>query len=80
MERIVDGTIVAFASTRRGLDFFHTGILSWKQGHSNKKKEDLLLFHAARSAGKVIVEPLIDFLRRNRMRGIAFAAPLDKER
>lgn len=63
--RISDGSIVAFASTRAKLDFFHTGLVFNEDG--------LLLYHASRKAKKVIVEPLPDYLKRNRMRGIAFA-------
>ena len=63
--RISDGSIVAFASTRSKLDFFHTGLIFNEEG--------MLLYHASRKAKKVIAEPLTDYLKRNRMRGIAFA-------
>ena len=65
--RISDGSIVAFASTRSMLDFFHTGLIFNREG--------MLLYHASRKANKVIAEPLDDYLKRNRMRGIAFASP-----
>ena len=65
--RIFDGSIVAFASTRSKLDFFHTGLIFNREG--------MLLYHASRKANKVIAEPLDDYLKRNRMRGIAFASP-----
>ena len=65
--RISDGSIVAFASTRSRLDFFHTGLIFNAEG--------MLLYHASRKAKKVIAEPLDDYLKRNRMRGIAFASP-----
>jgi len=64
--RILDGSIVAFASTRSRLDFFHTGLIFISDG--------LLLYHASRKAKKVIAEPLEKYLKRNRMRGIAFAS------
>ena len=64
--RIADGSVVAFASTRSGLDFFHTGLIFIEGG--------LMLYHASRKAGKVIAEPLEKYLKRNRMRGIAFAS------
>ena len=75
--RIEDGSVVGFASLRRGLDFFHTGVLFWQESAMPGTRE-LVMFHAAKSARKVTVEPLIDFLQRNRMRGVAFAAPRNK--
>lgn len=71
LPRILDGTIVAFASTRAGLDFFHVGILAWSQRKGQKSY--LTMTHAPRSIGKVFQEPLDCFLGRNRTRGIAFA-------
>jgi hypothetical protein len=64
--RILDGSVVAFASTRSRLDFFHTGLIF--------VSNELLLYHASRKAKKVIAEPLEKYLKRNRMRGIAFAS------
>lgn len=64
--RIRDGSIVAFASTRSKLDFFHTGLIF--------VEEEMLLCHASRKAKRVIAEPLAGYLKRNRMRGIAFAS------
>lgn len=64
--RISDGSIVAFASTRSRLDFFHTGLIFMGDG--------LVLYHASRKAKKVIAEPLEKYLKQNRMRGIAFAS------
>jgi hypothetical protein len=64
--RILDGSIVAFASTRSKLDFFHTGLIFIG--------DELMLYHASRKAKKVIAEPLEKYLKRNRMRGIAFAS------
>ena len=64
--RITDGSIVAFASTRAKLDFFHTGLIFMS--------DELMLYHASRKAKKLIAEPLERYLKRNRMRGIAFAS------
>ena len=72
--RITDGSLIAFASLRRGLDFFHTGLVFWEQ-HATPSGRRLLLYHAPKSIGRVVMEPLEDFLARNRMRGVAFAAP-----
>mgnify|MGYP003935089421 CR=1 FL=1 len=73
--RLSDGTIVAFASVRTGLDFFHTGLLLVDDPRA-RPPAGIMLIHAARSARRVVAEPLEDFLGRNRMRGLAFAAPL----
>jgi hypothetical protein len=73
--RIASGSVVAFVSTRwRVLDFCHTGLLFWESaaGHC----ERLLLYHATRSLGGVVAEPLRHFLKRVRTRGIVFARVL----
>lgn len=75
LPRISNGTIVGFASVRARLDFFHTGVLFYRAG-GKRGVEDLVLYQAKRSAGRVVVEPLVDFLAANRMRGLAFATPL----
>jgi hypothetical protein len=76
LARFTEGSIIAFGSLRRGLDFFHVGLLlhdpPWPLGLRR-----LYLCHAARSRGAVVLEPLEDFLKRNRMRGMALAAPCD---
>jgi hypothetical protein len=72
--RISNGAIVAFASVRSRLDFYHVGLL-FSRSEDGRPGDETLLYQAARSAGKVFAEPLKDFLGRNRMRGIAFAAP-----
>ncbi len=66
--RIVDGSVVAFASVRARLDYFHVGLLFREAG-------ELTLFHASQSHGRVVAVPLTEFLRTNRMRGLTFAAP-----
>jgi hypothetical protein len=70
--RIANGSIVAFASERDGLDYFHVGLV-FVEDHP-------VLAHAAKSAGSVVTEPLRAFLDRNQMRGISFARPLDPRR
>jgi hypothetical protein len=79
LKRISDGTLVAFASVRAKLDFFHTGILFF-EGSGDRSIESLMLYQARKSAGRVIVQPLSDFLKANRMRGIAFATPQEPGR
>ncbi|OGQ85293.1 MAG: hypothetical protein A2289_10820 [Deltaproteobacteria bacterium RIFOXYA12_FULL_58_15] len=68
VSRISHGSVIAFASVRARLDFFHVGLAFWKD-------DALTLFHASRSLGQVASVPLSEFLSNNRMRGIAFAAP-----
>ncbi len=75
LKRIDNGSIVAFASTRSKLDFFHTGFLFYKTAEKRDIKE-LELFHASRSKKRVVAQPFVDFLSKNRMRGIAFASPM----
>lgn len=75
--RIGPASIVAFASTRARLDFFHTGLLFGEPGAG--RVAQLRLCHASSKAGLVIQETLGNFLKRNRMRGIAFAAPLARQ-
>jgi hypothetical protein len=76
LPRITNGSIVAFASVRSRLDYFHTGLLFFRSPRLSSVDE-LTLYQARKSAGKVIEEPLTDFLKRERMRGVAFAAPLE---
>ncbi len=72
LDRISNGSVVAFASVRSTLDFFHTGLL-FSDSNPVRSIEELVLYSPPRSIGKVIAEPLSDFLKRNRMRGMAFA-------
>ena len=67
--RIETGDLIFFASTRKGLDVFHTGILI-------KTDSDILLRHATRRAGKVIQHPLKEFLAAHRMTGFILLRPL----
>jgi hypothetical protein len=76
LRRISDGSIIGFASVRAKLDFFHTGLLFYRNPE-HRSVEELMLYQARLRAGKVITQPLIDFLKEERMRGIAFAEPQD---
>jgi hypothetical protein len=73
LARIDEGAVVAFASLRGRLDFFHVGLVF---GSPAGRLSDLTLVHASRSGGGVVAVPFVDFLRGNRMRGVAFATPL----
>ncbi len=79
LPRLSNGSIVAFASVRSKLDFFHTGFLFY-DSQSKPSMEDLILYHAQKNAGKVIARPLVEFLKLNRMKGIAFATPMRPNR
>ncbi|HOX42461.1 MAG TPA: DUF1460 domain-containing protein [Myxococcota bacterium] len=72
--RLPESALVAFASLRAGLDFFHTGLLFGDA--PGQALEARVLIHASRSRGGVTAEPLGAFLRRNRTRGLALAGPL----
>lgn len=73
--RLTDGAIAAFASVRAALDFFHTGLLLVDDPRA-RPPAGITLIHAARRSRRVVAEPLGDFLRRNRMRGLAWVTPL----
>jgi Protein of unknown function (DUF1460) len=63
------GDVALFASTRRNLDVFHMGFIV-------RRGDDLWLRHASRAAGRVIEQPLDDFLKAQRMSGIILLRPL----
>lgn len=66
---IRSGDLVFFISSRRRLDYFHTGILR-SDGTGTR------LFHASRSRGQAVDVALSDFLGRNRMTGLTLLRPL----
>ena len=63
-----DGDLVYFASTRKGFDTFHVGLLFWVNGK-------LVVRHAARSKGGVVEQELADFCKANTMPGIIVTRP-----
>lgn len=67
--RIETGDLVCFASAKRNLDVFHTGILI-------RREEEVMLRHATRTVGRVIEQSLEDFLRNRRMSGIVLIRAL----
>jgi hypothetical protein len=66
---IQTGDLILFASTRKMLDVFHTGLLI-------KDDEMILLRHAARAAGAVVEQALTEFLDAHRMSGFILLRPL----
>lgn len=67
--RIETGDIILFASTRKTLDVFHTGILI-------KGEDEISLRHATRTAGRVIEQSLASFTSTHRMSGMILLRPL----
>jgi hypothetical protein len=70
--QIETGDLVLFASAKRNLDFFHTGLLIDRDG-------EIVLRHATRSAGAVIEQPLPEFLSRFRMSGFVLLRPVESQ-
>jgi len=62
------GDLIFFASTRKNLDVFHTGIIV-RDGKS------ILMRHASRSQGCVVEQELSEFLKSNRMAGAIVVRP-----
>lgn len=64
-ERLRDGDIIAFVSTRSDLDVTHMGIVKF-QGEGSRRRPYVL--HASSTLGKVVLsqEPLDQFIRKNR--------------
>ena len=67
-QRLQDGDLIYFASTRKGLDTFHVGFLFWANGK-------LVLRHSAKSKGGVVEQELAEFVKVNTMPGFIVARP-----
>ena len=67
-KRLRDGDLIYFASTRKGLDTFHVGLLFW----ANDK---LVMRHSAKSKGGVVEQELAEFVKVNTMPGFIIARP-----
>jgi hypothetical protein len=66
---IKTGDFACFATTKKNLDVFHTGILLRRDGK-------ILLRHASRTAKKVIDQDLREFIKNNRMSGLVLLRPI----
>lgn len=66
---LATGDIIAFLSRRSDLDYFHVGFVV-VDGDG-----DLWLRHAARSKGRVLDQPLVRFLKRNRVHAVTLWRP-----
>lgn len=67
-KRFRDGDLIYFASTRKGLDTFHVGLLVWVDGK-------LMVRHSAKSKGGVVEQELAEFVKVNTMPGFIVARP-----
>ncbi|RMG50411.1 MAG: DUF1460 domain-containing protein [Acidobacteria bacterium] len=67
-DRIADGDVIFFVSTRKTLDVFHTGLLFRGRG-------GLILRHASRRHGGVVEQPLETFLQQHSMSGFILVRP-----
>lgn len=70
-QRLTDGDLIFFVSTRPGLDVFHTGLIF-------RDDDRLILRHAARSRGGVVEQELAEFVGANRMPGFIIMRPREK--
>jgi hypothetical protein len=67
-----DGDIIAFVSTKKGLDVFHVGLLV-------RDGDQVLMRHAARSRGAVVEQPLAEFVEQNRTPGFVIVRPRERQ-
>lgn len=67
-KRFRDGDLIYFASTRKGLDTFHVGMLFWVDGK-------LVMRHSAKSKGGVVEQELAEFVKVNTMPGFIVTRP-----
>lgn len=70
-DQIETGDLILFASAKRNLDFFHTGLLI-------ARGREIMMRHATRSEGLVVEQPLPDFLSTCRMSGIVLLRPVGR--
>lgn len=69
VERVETGDLIFFVSTRPTLDVFHTALLV-------KRKGNIFLRHATRTANAVIEQDLSDFIGNNQTAGFVLLRPL----
>jgi len=65
---IRSGDLAFFVSLRKNLDYFHTGVLLRRHVH-------ILLAHAGKSRGSVVIMPVEAFLKEHRMSGVTIVRP-----
>jgi hypothetical protein len=69
---LANGDIIGFLSRRPNLDFFHTGLVIFEDDGA------LMLRNAAQSRGRVVDEPMAQFLATNRVQYVALLRPLER--
>lgn len=72
-DRIVDGDVIFFVSTRKHLDVFHMGLLF-------RGRDGLILRHASRRRGSVVEQPVETFLQQHSMSGFILVRPRGSSR
>lgn len=72
-QRMQDGDLIFFVSTRKGLDVFHVGLVI-------RDGRRVLLRHAAKSKDGVVEQELKEFVRANRMSGFILVRPRERAR
>lgn len=82
-ERIRDGDLIFFVSTRPWLDIFHVGLLFVEsesaRAEGQTPRPRLILSHASRRQGCVLEQDLEEFLKENRMSGFLLVRPQARE-
>ncbi|MDW8167849.1 MAG: DUF1460 domain-containing protein [Acidobacteriota bacterium] len=77
-ERLRDGDLIFFVSTKPNLDVFHIGLLLVERKSSRAEDEAplrLMLSHASRRRGRVVEQELEAFLKEHRMSGVLLVRP-----
>jgi hypothetical protein len=69
---LANGDIIGFLSRRPNLDFFHTGLVIFEDDGA------LMLRNAAQSRGRVVDEPMAQFLAANQVQYVALLRPLER--
>ena len=67
--RLKDGDIIGFVSKRRSLDFYHTGFIMFGG------KDEFLLRHASEMHGRVLDQPMREFVAINRVQYVTLLRP-----
>ncbi len=80
-DRLRDGDLIFFVSTKPNLDVFHVGLVFIEQARADASRRSaaasrrLILSHASRRRGRVVEQELEEFLQENRMSGFLLVRP-----
>jgi len=75
-ERLREGDLLLFASTRPNLDVFHVGLVLVERRAGGAS---FILSHASRRRGRVVEQELEEFLKEQRMSGILLVRPREPD-